>query len=49
MNNFNAFINTLFHNVCDVLMTEPLCYFVGIIVLFFIAGLVRYMIYGERR
>lgn len=47
MSNFTGFIDSLLHSLSDFLMTEPICWFVGIAVLFFIAGLVRYMIYGK--
>lgn len=49
MPNFLTFFTQLLNAVSDFLMTEPISYFVGICVLFFVAALVRYMIFGERR
>lgn len=49
MNDFTSFCAQLLHVVSQTLLTEPISYFVGICVLFYIAALVRYMIYGERR
>lgn len=49
MPNFTSFFSAILTSVSDFLMTEPICYFVGIVVLFYIAGLVRYIMLGERR
>lgn len=49
MYNFNSFVSTLLHEVSNFLLSEPICWFVGITVLFFIAALVRYIMFGERR
>lgn len=49
MPNFLTFFTAILESVSDFLMSEPISYFVGICVLFFVAALVRYMIFGERR
>lgn len=48
MAEFMSFLTDLLHEVCNFLMSEPICWFVGISVLFFIAALVRYIMFGER-
>ena len=35
--------------ICQILMTPPISWFLGIAILLCIAALVRYMIFGERR
>lgn len=48
MPNFSTFFSSLLSAVSDFLMSEPINYFVGIIVLFYIAALVRYIMLGKR-
>lgn len=49
MPSFATFFSSILSSVADFLMTEPINYFVGIVVLFYIAALVRYIMTGERR
>lgn len=49
MPNFTQFFSAILSAVSDFLMTEPISYFVGLTVLLFVAGLVRYIMFGERR
>lgn len=49
MSNFTMLIRELANIVCDFLMTEPITYFLGVIMLFNVIALFRYAIYGERR
>ena len=49
MPNFSTFFSAILSSVAEFLMSEPINYFVGIVVLFYIAGLVRYIMLGERR
>lgn len=49
MQSFTAFFSAILGAIADFLMTEPISYFVGLTVLLFIAGLVRYIMFGERR
>lgn len=49
MPNFTAFFSAILSSVAEFLMTEPITYFVGIVVLFYIVALVRYIMTGERR
>jgi len=46
---FSSFFSSILSEVADFLLTEPISYFTGIMVLFFIAALVRYIMFGERR
>lgn len=48
MPDFLNFFSGLLNAVCDFLMSEPINYFVGIMVLLFIAALVRYIMFGRR-
>lgn len=48
MPNFSTFFRDILSAVSDFLMSEPINYFVGICVLFFIAGLVKYIMWGRR-
>lgn len=49
MPNFASFFSSILSSVADFLMTEPINYFVGLTVLLFVAALVRYIMFGERR
>lgn len=49
MTNFTILIRELASIVCDFLLTEPITYFLGIIMLFNVIALFRYAIYGEGR
>lgn len=49
MPDFTQFFSAILSAVADFLMTEPISYFVGLTVLLFVAGLVRYIMFGERR
>lgn len=49
MPNFTTFFSAILTSISSFLMTEPISYFVGIVVLFYIAALVRYIMVGERR
>lgn len=45
--NISNIISETLSAVADFLMTEPINYFVGICVLFFIAALARYIMWGK--
>lgn len=49
MQNFGDLVSDVLSSVSEFLLTEPICWFVGLIVLFYIAALVRYIMTGERR
>lgn len=49
MPSFTSFFSSVLSEVADFLMTEPINYFVGLTVLLFVAALVRYIMFGERR
>lgn len=46
--NVSSVISETLSAVADFLMTEPISYFVGICLLFFVAALVRYIMWGRR-
>lgn len=48
MPDFLTFFTGLLNAISDFLMSEPINYFVGIMVLLFIAALVRYIMFGRR-
>lgn len=45
----NAFMADFLHIVCQILLTPPISYFLGIAITLCVVTLVRYMIFGERR
>lgn len=49
MNSFFSMLPDLFSSVSDFLMSEPICYFVGIMLVTAIAGLVRYIMFGRSK
>lgn len=49
MENFTILIRELAEIVCDFLMTEPITYFLGVIMLFNVIALTRFAMFGERR
>lgn len=48
MISFSTFFRDILSAVSDFLMSEPINYFVGIVVLFFIASLVKYIMWGRK-
>lgn len=48
MPSFSLFFRDILSAVSDFLMSEPINYFVGICVLFFIAALAKYIMWGRR-
>lgn len=49
MQDFSSFISTTLDSVCDFLTSEPICWFVALIILFNVIALTRYIMFGERR
>ena len=49
MINFTTFFSSILSAVADFLLSEPISYFTGLTVLLFVAALVRYIMFGERR
>lgn len=45
---FGTFFSSVLSSVSSFLMSEPINYFVGLIVLFYIAALVNYIMTGRR-
>ena len=39
-----SFIYALGHGICEFLLTSPVCYFTGVLIMLFVAGLVNKMI-----
>lgn len=49
MISFTNFFSNILSAITSFLLSEPINYFVGLTVLLFIAALVRYIMFGERR
>lgn len=49
MNDFFDMLPELLGNLSDFLCAEPICYFVGIMLVAMVAGLVKYIMFGRAK
>ena len=49
MNDFFDMLPDLFRSLSDFLCSEPVCYFVGIMLVAMVAGLVKYIMFGRAK